>query len=214
MREDIAAIRRDYRLSALDEQGMASDPIEQFARWWEEATHSEIDEVNAMTLATATPGGLPSARIVLLKSFDERGFIFFTNYASHKGRELEHNPRASLIFFWKELERQVRIEGLVERLPTEESDAYFASRPRGSQLGAWASQQSTIIPDREWLEKRMAELEAAYENKPIPKPPHWGGYLVKPLNVEFWQGRSSRLHDRIRYVLERERSWMKQRLAP
>ncbi|HVZ24600.1 MAG TPA: pyridoxamine 5'-phosphate oxidase, partial [Sediminibacterium sp.] len=197
-----------------DEKEMAYHPIDQFARWWEEATHSEIDEVNAMTLATATPGGLPSARIVLLKGFDQRGFIFFTNYESHKGRELDHNPRASLIFFWKELERQVRIEGLVERLPSEESDAYFASRPRGSQLGAWASQQSTVIPDRAYLEKRMHDLEVAYQERPIPRPPHWGGFLVKPLNVEFWQGRSSRLHDRIRYVLERGHNWAMQRLAP
>lgn len=188
--------------------------MEQFTRWWEDAVKSEIEEVNAMTLATATPGGIPSARIVLLKGFDERGFVFFTNYESHKGRELAHNPHACLVFFWKELERQVRIEGLVEKIPAAESDEYFQSRPEGSRIGAWASPQSAVIADREVIEQNVTALEQKFSDGQIPRPGHWGGYLVKPLNMEFWQGRSNRLHDRIRYVHESGSKWHIERLAP
>lgn len=214
MSQTIADIRRDYMMHALNEADMAENPMEQFARWWDDAIKSEIDEVNAMTLATATLGGLPSARVVLLKGFDERGFIFFTNYHSHKGRELEQNPRASLIFFWKELERQVCIEGIVEKVPEKESDDYFQSRPAGSRIGAWASPQSSIIDNREVIENNVKELEKKFSDGFIPRPEHWGGYVVKPTNIEFWQGRSSRLHDRVRYVHQLGSKWHMQRLAP
>ena len=201
-------------MHALNEADMADNPMDQFARWWDDAIRSEIDEVNAMTLATATLGGLPSARIVLLKGFDERGFIFFTNYQSHKGREMEQNPRASLVFFWKELERQVRIEGMVERIPEKESEDYFQSRPEGSRIGAWASPQSSVIDNREVIESNVKELEKKFSDGVIPRPEHWGGYVVKPANIEFWQGRSSRLHDRVKYVHQLGNKWQMLRLAP
>lgn len=201
-------------MHALNEADMADNPMEQFARWWDDAIRSEIDEVNAMTLATATLGGLPSARIVLLKGFDERGFVFFTNYHSHKGREMEQNPRASLVFFWKELERQVRIEGMVERIPEKESEEYFQSRPAGSRIGAWASPQSTVIDNRDVIESNVKELEKKFSDGVIPRPEHWGGYVVKPANIEFWQGRSSRLHDRVKYVHQLGNNWHMVRLAP
>ncbi len=209
----IANIRKDYKLQSLHENEVATNPIHQFTTWWNEAISSNIDEVNAMTLATASAEGKPDARIVLLKGYDENGFVFFTNYQSRKALELAANPFATLVFFWKELERQVRIEGLVEKIPTADSDAYFNSRPVGSRIGAWASPQSTVISDRSLLEENVKQLELTYSETEIPRPEHWGGYLVKPTQIEFWQGRSSRLHDRIRYALNNN-NWVIERLAP
>lgn len=210
----IADIRRDYSLKTLLETEVADNPFLQFGDWWQQAVESEIDEVNAMTLATASLEGVPSARIVLLKGYDEKGFVFFTNYESAKGRELAENPKASLLFFWKELERQVRITGLVEKLSVAENDDYFLSRPTGSQIGAWASPQSHIIENRSWLERRVEELNEKFKSEQLTRPPHWGGYRVKPVIIEFWQGRSSRLHDRIQYTLQDSGSWKIERLAP
>ncbi len=213
MNKSIADIRRDYRLHTLNETDVASDPIEQFARWWNDAVQSEIIEVNAMTLATATADGKPSARIVLLKSFAENGFVFFTNYESHKGKELEENANAALVFFWKEIERQVRIEGTVEKTTAEESDAYFYSRPEGSRIGAWSSPQSEVIASRQILETNEHIFKEKFTNS-IPRPPHWGGYRVMPLKIEFWQGRSNRLHDRLLYTKTTKGSWKVDRIAP
>lgn len=210
----IADIRRDYSLKTLLETEVADNPFLQFGDWWQQAIESEIDEVNAMTLATASLEGVPSARIVLLKAYDEKGFVFFTNYESAKGQELAENPKASLLFFWKELERQVRITGLVEKVSTAENDEYFLSRPTGSQVGAWASPQSHVIENRSWLENRVKELDAKFKTEPLTRPAHWGGYRVKPVIIEFWQGRSSRLHDRIQYTLQDNGGWKIERLAP
>jgi pyridoxamine 5'-phosphate oxidase len=210
----IADIRKDYKLRSLLEKDVEVNAIRQFDKWWQEAIHSEIDEVNAMTLATASADGIPAARIVLLKGYDERGFVFFTNYDSFKGLQLAENPRACLVFFWKELERQVRITGLVEKVNAEESDIYFNSRPEGSRIGAWASPQSQVIESREWLEEREKTLVKDFTGKPLSRPAHWGGYRVKPINIEFWQGRPSRLHDRIQYTLQSDNSWKIERLAP
>lgn len=210
----IADIRRDYSLKTLQEQEIANSPYSQFADWWQEAIESEIDEVNAMTLATASLEGVPAARIVLLKEYDENGFVFYTNYDSAKGQELAENPRASLLFFWKELERQVRITGMVEKVSGAESDAYFLSRPTGSQIGAWASPQSLVIESRNWLEQQVKMLEEKFRKETVTRPPHWGGYRVKPVIIEFWQGRSSRLHDRLQYTLQEDGSWKIERLAP
>ena len=210
----IADIRKDYRLQTLDETGVAADPIQQFGIWWQEALQSEIVEVNAMTLATANEQGVPSARIVLLKGYDERGFVFFSNYESKKAGDLQVNPMASLVFFWKELERQVRISGRVEKVTELESDQYFQSRPEGSRIGAWASPQSTVISSRQVIEEKVEALQAAFEGKEIPRPLHWGGYRVVPTRIEFWQGRSSRLHDRIQYTLQPDGNWIIERLAP
>ncbi|HLO38365.1 MAG TPA: pyridoxamine 5'-phosphate oxidase [Lacibacter sp.] len=210
----IADIRRDYSLKTLTETEITENPFQQFADWWQQAIESEIDEVNAMTLATASLEGVPSARIVLLKGYDEKGFVFYTNYESAKGQELAENPRASLLFFWKELERQVRITGLVEKVSTQENDEYFLSRPTGSQIGAWASPQSHVIENRSWLESKVKELEVKFSSEKIVRPSHWGGYRVKPVIIEFWQGRSSRLHDRIQYTLQENNSWKIERLAP
>jgi len=210
----IADIRKDYRLRTLSENEVAGDPMGQFEKWWQEAIHSDIEEVNAMTLATATADGMPDARIVLLKGFDPTGFTFFTNYDSSKGQQLLENPRATLVFFWKELERQVRISGLVSQTSATTSDEYFNSRPEGSRLGAWASPQSEVIESREWLEENEKKLGAEFMDKTITRPPHWGGYVLKPVRVEFWQGRPSRLHDRICYSLLPSGQWKIQRLAP
>jgi pyridoxamine 5'-phosphate oxidase len=210
----IADIRKDYRLQTLDEAGVAPDPLQQFGIWWQEALQSEIVEVNAMTLATANEQGIPSARIVLLKGFDERGFVFFSNYESKKAGDLQVNPFASLVFFWKELERQVRISGRVEKVTELESDQYFQSRPEGSRIGAWASPQSTVISSRQVIEEKVEALQASFEGKEIPRPLHWGGYRVVPSSIEFWQGRSSRLHDRIQYTLQSDDNWVIDRLAP
>lgn len=210
----VADIRRDYSLKTLNETDVDASPFAQFENWWQEAQASSIDEVNAMTLATASLDGVPAARIVLLKGYDEKGFVFFTNYESYKGQQLAENPRASLLFFWKELERQIRITGMVEKIAGEESDAYFLSRPVGSQIGAWASPQSHVITDRSWLENKVKEIEEKFKQQPLSRPEHWGGYRVKPVIVEFWQGRSSRLHDRIQYTLQDNGSWTIERLAP
>lgn len=214
MSSTIADIRKDYKLRSLLEKDVDANAIRQFDKWWQEAIHSEIDEVNAMTLATASADGIPAARIVLLKGFDERGFVFFTNYESFKGLQLAENPRACLVFFWKELERQVRITGLVEQVSADESDTYFNSRPEGSRIGAWASPQSQVIESREWLEEREKTLVKDFTGKPLKRPAHWGGYRVKPINIEFWQGRPSRLHDRLQYTLQGENTWKIERLAP
>lgn len=214
----IANMRRDYKARTLDANDVATSPFTQFNQWFQEARQTvQADagvEANAMTLATASKDGIPSARIVLLKGVDERGFIFYTNYESRKGQEMEANPHAALVFFWQELERQVRIEGRIERVEEAVSDQYFSSRPRRSRLGAWASPQSQTINNRKMLEDNMAKLEAEYgEEKPIPRPAHWGGYRVVPKAVEFWQGRRSRLHDRVRYEWD-GKDWIINRLAP
>jgi pyridoxamine 5'-phosphate oxidase len=210
---NIADIRKDYQKESLSESDVKSDPFLQFDVWWADALASEIDEVNAMTIATASPDGKPSARIVLLKGYDPQGFVFFSNYHSHKGMQIEKNPFCSLVFFWKELERQVRIEGSIQKISAEESDAYFYSRPVSSRIGAWASPQSKTIPSRNVLEENVIALEKSFADKEIERPAHWGGYVVKPNLVEFWQGRSSRLHDRIQYSLTEDK-WKIERLAP
>lgn len=209
----IADLRQDYTLQALVESEIDPDPFKQFQVWFDQAVQSQLPEPNAMTVATASKDGIPSARIVLLKGFDERGFVFYTNYNSDKGKQLVENPNAAIAFLWKELERQVRIVGTVEKIAPEESDAYFHSRPVGSQLGAWASDQSDVIRDRAVLEQRLADLKTQYEHKEIPRPPHWGGVRVKPTEIEFWQGRSNRLHDRLRYR-RLENQWKIERLSP
>lgn len=213
MNENIAGIRKDYIQETLLEKNVADDPITQFSFWWNEAVKSEIEEVNAMTLATCSKDAIPSARIVLLKGFSIEGFTFFTNYQSYKGQNLHDNPHASLVFFWKELERQIRIDGTVEKINEQASDEYFASRPVASQIGAWSSPQSNVIENREVIEQNVLKFFGEFEKKPIVRPPHWGGYIVKPVSIEFWQGRSSRLHDRILYTLE-EGKWTIKRLAP
>jgi len=214
MPNSIADIRRDYSHKSLSEKDVNASPIKQFGKWWDEAVNSKIDEVNAMTLATASIDALPSARIVLLKEVNEKGFIFFSNYESYKAQQLAENPKACLVFFWKELERQVRITGLIEKISAKQSDDYFQSRPESSQIGAWASPQSRVIEDRNWLDGKFNELVNKMEGTAIPRPPHWGGYIVKPVVIEFWQGRPSRLHDRIQYTLEENGEWKIERLAP
>jgi pyridoxamine 5'-phosphate oxidase len=191
-----------------------ADPILQFTMWLQQAVEAGLPEPTAMTLATASADGVPAARMVLLKGCDPRGFIFFSNYESAKGHDLAANPRAALVFFWAPLERQVRVAGDVSRLSPEESDAYFASRPRGSRLGALASRQSSVIPNREALERRLAEVETLYPGDAIPRPAYWGGFCVSPRWIEFWQGRPSRLHDRLRYTRQPDEAWTVERLAP
>jgi pyridoxamine 5'-phosphate oxidase len=211
----IADIRREYARARLDEADVSHDPFVEFARWFAEAQEAQATDANAMTLATATADGAPSARIVLLKAFDERGFVFFTDYRSLKGAELEANPRAALVFYWAELDRQVRITGGVALASHEESERYFRSRPLGSRLGAWASHQSRVIPGRAALEADLKEVEERYKDGNVPLPPHWGGYRVVPDAIEFWQGRENRLHDRIRYVREgKGKGWRVERLSP
>jgi pyridoxamine 5'-phosphate oxidase len=209
----IADIRKDYQLKSLVESEVAKDPFAQFSVWWEEAVQSAIVEVNAMALSTVSPEGKPSSRIVLLKGYTEEGFVFFTNYTSDKGKQIEQNQHVSLLFFWKELERQVRIEGTASKIATEESDAYFNSRPVGSRLGAWASPQSQKIADRAILDQELEKITAEFQEHEITRPPHWGGYRVEPTKIEFWQGRSSRLHDRILYE-QVDQQWQICRLAP
>jgi pyridoxamine 5'-phosphate oxidase len=211
---NIADIRKEYKLQTLSEKDVLKDPIDQFDKWWQEAVHAGIDEVNAMTLATASADGMPDARIVLLKGFDSKGFSFFTNYNSSKGQQLLENPRAALVFFWKELERQVRISGLVALASEKVSDDYFNSRPEGSRLGAWASPQSEVIENREWLEGNEKKLRDKWADSSITRPPHWGGYVIRPVRMEFWQGRPSRLHDRILFSLQGNGQWKIERLAP
>ncbi len=209
----VARLRKEYTRAGLKESDADPDPVEQFRKWFDEALAADLYEPNAMTLATATPEGRPSARVVLLKGFDERGFVFYTNYEGRKGWELETNPYAALVFYWGELERQVRVEGRVSRVSKEESDAYFEGRPRGSQFGAWASEQSRPVEDRDTLEERLHELEAEYEGREVPRPAFWGGYRVEPDSIEFWQGRENRLHDRLLYSRVGA-AWKLERLQP
>ena len=210
---DASSLRKEYTSAGLDKAGVDPDPIVQFHEWFENAVEADLHEPNAMILATATTDGKPSARTVLLKGYDDRGFVFFTNYEGRKAGELEVNPTCALLFYWGELERQIRIEGRASRLSSEESDAYFAGRPRGSRLGAWASEQSHPVEDRSILEERVRALEAEYEGREIPRPPFWGGYRVEPDTIEFWQGRENRLHDRIVYHRS-GRGWKIVRLQP
>ncbi|WJF89693.1 pyridoxamine 5'-phosphate oxidase [Paraburkholderia bonniea] len=209
----LAELRKTYALGSLDETGVNANPVHQFNAWFSQALSAQLPEPNAMTLATADEHGRPSARTVLIKGVDERGFVFFTNYTSRKGMDLTHNPHACLLFYWPELERQIRIEGPVVRVEAAESDAYYASRPLGSRLGAWASPQSKVIENRAWLEAREQEIAAHYGDHP-PRPPHWGGYRLVPEMLEFWQGRPSRLHDRLRYTRTAQGEWQIARLAP
>lgn len=233
----IADLRREYDLGGLDRQDLQADPLAQFNAWFSQAAgaragsrwravgialykawhalrgHSPPD-VNAMVLATATADSRPSARTVLLKGVDERGFIFFTNYDSRKGQELAENPDAALVFYWPDLERQVCVAGTVTKLPLAESEAYFKSRPRGSRLSAWASNQNTVLPDRQTLERRWQEIAKRFPTEDVPLPPNWGGYVLAPTRIEFWQGRPSRLHDRFRYTHQADKTWLIERLSP
>jgi len=211
----LADLRQEYSLAGLLESDLEKDPFRQFDKWFEQAQAAQILEPNAMTLATATPDGRPSARVVLLKNCDARGFAFYTNFESRKGRELAKNPHATLLFAWLPMERQIIISGQVTKVAHEETLAYFHSRPRASQLGAWASQQSSAIPSRDVLDERLHALEVQYADQAIPLPPYWGGYRLTPETIEFWQGRRSRLHDRLRYCREREDGeWIIERLSP
>ncbi|GAB3694726.1 pyridoxamine 5'-phosphate oxidase [Spirosoma flavus] len=213
MSSDISHLRNEYTLAGLDIADVLPNPVSQFQNWFDAAVQAKVPEPNAMHLSTVTSEGRPDGRIVLLKGVSEAGFVFFTNYESRKGQELIAHPFASLTFFYPELERQIRVEGRVEKVSSEESDTYFNSRPRGSQIGAWTSHQSSVIPNRDVLETRQHEIEVQFENQTIPRPPYWGGFRIVPNVVEFWQGRPSRLHDRIRYRKEGE-SWMIERLSP
>ena len=210
---DASSLRKEYTRAGLDKADVDPDPIVQFHEWFETVIDADLHEPNAMILATASPDGKPSARTVLLKGYDERGFVFYTNYEGRKANEIEANPMCALLFYWGELERQVRIEGHASRLSGEESDAYFVGRPRGSRLGAWASEQSRPVEDRTVLEERVRALEAEYEGREIPRPPFWGGYRVEPEEIEFWQGRENRLHDRLVYRREHG-AWRIERLQP
>lgn len=214
MQQSIADLRKNYSQKTLTESDVVPDPILQFEVWWKEAVASTIDEPNAMTLATASADGLPAARIVLLKGFDQDGFGFYTNYNSYKGQQLAENPKACLLFFWKELERQVRITGLVSVANNKQSDEYFNSRPEGSRIGAIVSPQSQVIESREWLDQQYGKMKQQLEGSTIQRPSYWGGYIVKPVIIEFWQGRPSRLHDRIQYSLQEDGNWKIERLAP
>ena len=214
IQKNIADLREDYSLASLQEDQIDQDPVRQFETWFYEAMNSAISDVNAMTLCTVDKDSKPHSRIVLLKGIEQDRFLFYTNYHSHKGREMEQDPHVSLVFFWKELQRQVRIEGRVAKISEEESVAYFTSRPRESQLGAWASHQSEELESREELQARFSELQEIYKDKDIPKPPHWGGYAVSPELIEFWQGRSNRLHDRLCFYLRNDQTWDLKRLNP
>ena len=205
---------KQFGLAELMESDLDPDPIKQFSSWYEEAQKTEFIHPNAFTLATSTKDAKPSARQLLLKDFDEQGFVFYSNSESKKGNDLAENPFAAICFWWDKLERQVRIEGQIEIVSDDEADDYFSTRPLGSQIGAWASDQSSVIPDREFLEDRVIEFESKYTDKEIPRPPHWNGYRLVPLSIEFWQGRDNRLHDRLVYKLQAEGKWVIQRLAP
>jgi pyridoxamine 5'-phosphate oxidase len=214
MAADIAQLRKDYTLHSLTETAVAPLPIAQFTAWWEQAVESAIEEVNAMGLSTVNKEGRPESRIVLLKGYSEKGFVFFTNYESDKGDQLQQNAHCSLLFFWKELERQVRINGRAEKISAQESDDYFNSRPEGSKIGAWASPQSRIVESQQWLHENFERIKTQYQNNTISRPPHWGGFIVRPVSIEFWQGRPSRMHDRIKYSLQQDGGWKIERLAP
>jgi pyridoxamine 5'-phosphate oxidase len=211
---EAAELRQRHYLEGLREEDVDADPFREFRRWYDGALAAGLTLPDAMTLATATPDGIPSARMVLLKGFDERGFQFFTDYTGRKGNELAVNPRAALVFFWAELDRQVRIEGTVERLSAPESDAYFRTRPLGSRISAWASPQSQVVAGRQELERRVQDILNEYPYGNVPRPPHWGGFRVVPSAIEFWQGRPDRLHDRLRYQRQPDGGWRLQRLAP
>jgi len=211
---DLATIRKDYRLQSLSEEDVDTNPIKQFEKWFQQALASGIEEPNAMTLATSTTDGKPSARIVLLKGIKDNGFVFFTNYESKKGKQIHDNPFAGIVFFWKELERQVTIQGEIEKVSEQESDEYFASRPLESRIGAWSSPQSQVIENREVLEKNVAYYSDKYQSQNIPRPSHWGGYILMPTLIEFWQGGAGRLHDRLQYSIDATNSWIIKRLAP
>ena len=211
---DLATIRKDYRLQSLSEEDVDTNPIKQFEKWFQQALASGIEEPNAMTLATSTTDGKPSARIVLLKGIKDNGFVFFTNYESKKGKQLHDNPFAGIVFFWKELERQVTIQGEIKKVGGQESDEYFASRPLESRIGAWSSPQSQVIENREVLEKNVAYYSDKYQSQNIPRPSHWGGYILMPTLIEFWQGGAGRLHDRLQYSIDATNSWIIKRLAP
>lgn len=211
---EIASLRKIYSETPLNEEDASSNPFRQFESWFAEVLKSGISEPNAMTLATCSPGGSPSARIVLLKELDSEGFVFYTNYESRKGREIQSNPQAALVFFWKELERQVRVEGRIIRISEQESDSYFLSRPEGSRFSAWVSHQSTLIPSRESLDLKMKEIQEGNQQAAGRRPPFWGGYRLLPDQFEFWQGRKDRLHDRLWYIPDGLGSWTRQRLAP
>lgn len=209
-----ADIRKIYALHELDEKDVMTSPFDQFGIWWDDVLKSSIEEPNAMILATADSKGIVEARTVLLKGFDTNGFVFFTNYHSTKGRHLEENPNCSLLFFWKELERQVRITGFAEKISASETGEYFISRPEGSRVGAWASPQSRVVPDKKWLESQFAYFSQKFSDGNIDCPPHWGGYRIVPSKIEFWQGRPNRMHDRIQYRREEAGVWIIERLAP
>ncbi len=209
----INSLRHDFAKQTLDESDVNANPVLQFKKWFKEAVDAKINEPNAMTVSTATIDGKPSARILLLRNFNENGFVFYTNYNSRKGSDIEANPHCALLFFWPELERQVRIEGILQKQTAQESDLYFNTRPRGSKLGAWTSEQSKVIASRKVLDNKYKKLSEKYPNKNIPRPPYWGGYLLKPVSIEFWQGRPNRLHDRILYTME-NKIWIIERLAP
>ncbi len=213
-RDDVSKIRIEYSLHSLDEKDVLSDPFRQFDSWWQEVLSASVDEPNAMTLATSDREGRVDARTVLMKGYNGEGFVFFTNYGSLKGRHLQENTNCCLLFFWKELERQVRITGVAEKVSDEESRDYFLSRPEGSRIGAWASPQSQVVESKGWLEKNYAQYENRFQQEEIVRPSHWGGYRVKPSKIEFWQGRPSRMHDRILYTLQDDHSWKIERLAP
>ncbi len=215
MNSTLADLRQDYRLQALDISDVLPDPIKQFEKWFDDVLKAEILEPNSMVLATATREGIPSARVVLLKDLSETGFTFYTNYASRKGHELEKNPYAALCFNWLELQRQVRIEGTIEKVPEDKSKAYFDIRPYASRIGALSSPQSQVVPDRKFLEEIEKKFRSDFpESAPVPKPVNWGGYLLKPTVIEFWQGRRSRLHDRLVFILQKNNTWIIERLAP
>lgn len=213
-KQRIFNMRKVYQLQSLLEKDLNENPIVQFENWWQQAVESKIEEPNAMALATCDASGKPSARIVLLKEIKDNGFVFFTNYQSRKGKEIEENPFVSLLFFWKELERQVRIEGKIKKIPAAESDEYFNSRPPESRIGAWSSPQSNVINSRDTLQKNVEKYTSQFGTKNIPRPEFWGGYIVEPQRIEFWQGRPGRLHDRLQYSLTENNEWIIKRLAP